>query len=129
MQFAQQERVVGPHLAGKGVVLAIAEGRGFAAFQVGIHPKTNSIAGDLDPHVPARIGCAPAKHDQRIEFLETSTALEGVTIQCLQHLCQAALLEHPPGILAHSLALSLAIQNLICLSIILICHIRHSCHA
>lgn len=128
VQFAQQESMIGPHRAGERVIFAVADGRGSVAAQVRIHPEAQRIADNLNPEVAARIGGSPAKDNQRIEFLKAAATFERVAIERFQHLSQAAILKHMPGVFALSLALrllSLVNERLIEHRTILICYFFH----
>src|SRR5581483_11867829 len=99
--------MIGPHRAGEGMIFSIAERLRRLTAQMRIHSETNRVARNFNPEMAPGVGCAPAKNDQRIKLLEAATALERVAVKRFEHLCQAALLEHTPGIFAHRLALRL----------------------
>ncbi len=65
--------------------------------------EAQRIAGDLDPDMAQRISCSPFEQDHRIVLFKTTSPLEEIFINALQHLRQPAFAQDMPGILAYRL--------------------------
>jgi hypothetical protein len=70
-------------------------------------PEADGIPLNFNPHMASRVTCTPFEENHRIKFEKATPAFEGIPIQRLKHFCQAAFLQHTPGILSYSLALCL----------------------
>ncbi len=102
--------MVGPHLAGEGMIFAITERDGRAALAMGGQSEAKGIALDFDPEVSARIARSPAHEHHRIVFLKGRAPFQGIGIEGFKHLSQATLPHYTPRILFFSRA-----PRLICL--------------
>ena len=96
--------MVGPHLAGEGVIFSITQRNRRAALAMGRQSEANGIPLDFDPQVTTGIARSPAHKHHRIVFVKSRAPLQGIGIEGFKHLRQATLPHNTPRILLFSRA-------------------------
>ena len=111
--------MIGPHVAGKGVIFTITEWDRCVAPAMEWKSKADGIALHLNPEMAAGGACPPAQQDHRIVLVEGASPFQGILIEGFEHLGKAALAQDALRILAHGQALrfiSLAAQDILVLT-------------
>ena len=108
--------MIGPHVAGKGVIFAVTQWNGCAAPAMRWKPEADSIALHFNPQMAAGGACSPAQQDQRIVLVEGASPFQRIGVEGFEHLSESALAQDAFGILSHSLAprfIGLVAQNIL----------------
>jgi hypothetical protein len=116
IQFVQQQCVIGPHVAGEGMIFSITERDRRAALAMGWKPEADGIALHLNPEMAAGGACSPAQQDERIVLVKSASSFERIGVEGFEHLGKSALSQDTLGILPHSLTprfISLVTQNIL----------------